>query len=105
MIVVWKRMGWLVVFVGIVGPLLAETALDFMIGDGAYASSYPYRCLGAGLGSLLIYIVGRWLNDPARLEVRNEETNEVVGVRSEHTFCFVPFQQWAFIFPVLYFFF
>jgi len=95
-------MGWLVILVGSIGPLATETVVDWFLGDGSYLRSASFQRLGAAFGAFLIYAIGRWLNDPARLEVRQVDTNELLGVRAEHTFCLIPFQWWAAIFPILY---
>ncbi len=97
-------MGWLAILVGIIGPVLTLVIVDTFLGEGSYSSSLTFQTIGVMIGSLLIYKVGMWLNDPARLEIRREGTDEVLGVRPEHTFCLVPFQFWAFIFPILCFF-
>ncbi len=96
-------MGWLALIVGLIGPVLTLVIVDTILGEGSYSRSSTFEAIGVVIGSLLIYMTGMWLNAPVRLEIRQEDTGEVLGVRPEHTFCLVPFQYWAFIFPILCF--
>ena len=69
-IIIWKRMGWLVPVLGLLGPLLAEAAMEAFWG---YEVRLIDQCLAAAVGSLLIYYTGTWLNAPERLAVREYE--------------------------------
>jgi len=100
MFFVWRDYGYLVVVFYFGALLLTQLVVDHLLGEGFYSATTWPKDLGVGLGALLCWTVGRWLNSGAgagRRLVDPETGEEVVLKASRHEFFFIRVEYWGII--------
>ncbi|MCP4140335.1 MAG: hypothetical protein GY755_08615 [Chloroflexi bacterium] len=103
--IIWRRQGWLVPILFIATMVMFELAVNFVAGDSEYYSTNQWTKITAILvGSVLVGIVGFVMNSVGKDDIYiDEETNEEYKL-PRHEFFFIPFEYWAFIIPILFYF-
>jgi len=78
--------------------ILTQLIIDFILGGGFYnAHTWP-KYLGIGLGALLCWVVGKWLNSGAARRLMDMETHEeVVLPTPRHDFFYIKMEHWGII--------
>ncbi len=100
MLIIWRRMGWLVPVIVLISLVITTIAIRATLGD-VDVSAHWQNFATFLLASLTIGILGYHLNYRKRTVVINEETGEEEKSPS-HTFFFIPMQFWAIILPIFF---
>lgn len=94
---VWQGWGITAVLFPLVFVLIMESLIGSPLGSNLYGAkiwSVPLACI---LSAIPVFILGNKLNKkPGRIVV-DQETNEVIELKTKHTFFWVPLQYWSFI--------
>jgi len=100
MIIVWKRMGWLVPLMFFAGLVLISKAIDSMFGQEFYTMNFWPKCLAGVIIAASVGALGYYLNVIKRPVIITPDTG-VEARQDAHTFFFIPFQYWGGIIFVL----
>lgn len=92
MIIIWTRLGFLVPVIGLLGLGFFQLAVDAMFGAGTYSKSGMIINLSVVFAGVLIFMVGKLLNNPDKLYIRCEHSRELLEVNGKHEFFFIPFK-------------
>ena len=102
MFIVWRGFGWLVPIVVLGSFSLIDIAVNSIYGEGFYALNEWPKITAVIVNSLLLAMLGYWLNFKSKQVYIDPETGEEHKSPS-HTFFFIPVEFWAVIVPVLFF--
>ena len=90
--------GYLVIVFYFGALVLIQLAVDSFYGKGFYAFNAWPKYLAVALGSLLCWVIGRWLNSGGvRRFVDPKTGKEVVTTAPRHDFLFVKVEYWGVI--------
>jgi hypothetical protein len=98
MMFVWHGHGYLVLVFYVAALILTQLVVDHVQGDGFYTATAWPKYLGIGVGALLCWVVGRWLNSGAGRRLVDPETGEeVILPAPSHDFIFIKVEYWGLI--------
>ena len=103
MFIAWRGLGWSVLLIFAISLLVTQFSVSAIYGDTYWAEHSWPSIVAIIVASILIGIVGYFLNYKKRTVLINEETGEKEKSPS-HTLFFIPIEFWAIILPVLSFF-
>lgn len=94
---IWRGWGIAVVLLGFGALLGAQLLIDALAGRGTYSrDSSLFGGPALALGGVVIFFLGRWLNDPRRARVLvDKQTGEEVLDRPRNDFFFFPMEWWG----------
>jgi hypothetical protein len=97
MIVPFRGHGYLVVVFYFGALVLTELAVDFVKGKGFYASHSWPKYLAVGVGALLCWLVGKWLNSgKSSRRFKDLDTGqEFVLPPQYHEFLYIKMEYWG----------
>jgi len=96
--IVFKGHGYLLLVFYVAALVLTQLVVDYVLGEGFYKATAWPKYVGIGLGALLCWVVGRWLNSGAGRRLVDPETgDEVVLAAPRHDFFFVKLEHWGLI--------
>jgi hypothetical protein len=97
--IIWRGWGILTVVFLFGGLLAAQLIVDAVAGGGTYsANSAVYGGAGVGIGGVVTYLVGQWLenrNSPRRLV--DPASGEEVMIESRNDLFWIPMRIWGLI--------
>lgn len=117
MIIISRRLGWLVPIVGILATVFAMMLLRD-VPESWFSEDEHTRFVFDGsfaFGCLCIYFLGKKLNNPVNLKISESESDvneqqtfrhkidDMIEKKPTHTFFFIKFEYWGIIFGVIYF--
>jgi hypothetical protein len=102
MIIIWKRLGWLVPIIGLLGMISIELIVDAIFGGDYYKENILYQNIAVIFAGGLIFIVGKYLNHSDRLVIRCKHTRQVLEVKDKHEFFFIPFEWCGVLISILF---
>lgn len=95
---VFRGHGYLVIVFYFGSLVLTQLVVDLILGKGFYTANLWPKYVGVGLGALLCWVVGRWLNSGvARRLVDPETGKEAVLPAPRHDFIFIKVEYWGLI--------
>ena len=97
MILLSRGHGYLVIVFYFGALVLTQLAVDFFDGEGFYTSHAWPKYLAIGVGALLCWLVGKWLNS-GKLSRRFKDLDtgqEVVVPPQYHEFLYVRMEYWG----------
>jgi len=90
--------GYLVLVFYVGALVLTQLIIDLILGKGFYTAHAWPKYLGIGLGALLCWVVGRWLNSGSAKRLMDLETGEeVVLPAPSHDFFYIKIEYWGLI--------
>jgi hypothetical protein len=96
--IVFRGHGYLVLVFYAGALILTQLIIDLILGDGFYTAHAWPKYLGIGMGALLCWVVGRWLNSGAAKRLMDLETGEeVVAPAPRHDFFYIKIEHWRLI--------
>lgn len=101
MLIIWRRMGWLVPVIVLASMVVSALAVEFATGGETELAKHWRRFPGVILASAVLGILGYHLNYRNRPVHKDEETGELTQAPS-HTFFYLPMQFWAVIYPIFF---
>ncbi|MEM9185836.1 MAG: hypothetical protein AAGB00_04995 [Planctomycetota bacterium] len=88
----------LVVPVGLFAVMFCtQLVVDGAFGEGYYVKHAWPKSLGCSVAALLVWYFGSWLNGHKARVLVDQETNEEVVIRPDHSFFFIPVRCWSLI--------
>jgi hypothetical protein len=95
---VFRGHGYLVIVFYFGSLVLMQLAVDSIFGKGFYAFNAWPKYVAVALGSLLCWVVGRWLNSGAGRRLVDPRTaKEELLPAPRHDFLFVKVEYWGVI--------
>jgi hypothetical protein len=97
MILPFRRHGYLVAVFYVGALVLTQLIVDFFKGAGFYTSHSWPKYLGIGMGALLCWLVGKWLNSgKVSRRLRDLDTGqEIVVPPLYHEFLYFKMEYWG----------
>jgi hypothetical protein len=99
MLIIWKRMGWLVPVVFFSVFFLFQVSFDAIYSEGFYKENQWVKNTAIIFGGLCLALLGYFLNHKKRH--LSTDTDKPIST-DKHTFFFIPIEFWAIILPVLF---
>ncbi len=99
MLLPFRGHGYLVVVFYVGALILTQLAVDWVLGKGVYTARAWPKYLGIGLGALLCWVVGRWLNSrvSAKRVMDLETGEELVLPAPSHELLYVKMEYWGLV--------
>lgn len=101
MFVIWRGFGWTIPIIVFASFLLTQSILDSTYGEAYYRSNDWPKTAAIIAGSLIIGLLGYFLNYKKRNVVIDEETGKK-NKSPSHTLFFIPIEFWAVLIPLLF---
>jgi hypothetical protein len=90
--------GYLVLVFYVGALILTQLITDSILGEGFYTAHEWPKYLGIGVGALLCWVIGRWLNSGAAKKLMDMETGEEVMLPApRHDFFYIKMEHWGLI--------
>lgn len=100
---IWRGWGILAVVIGFGALLATQFIVDAVAGRGTYSeNSEQFAGPAVALAGLLVFFLGRWLNDPSRGRVLvDKETGQEIVDKPRNDLFFIPMEIWGALLVVL----
>jgi len=101
MLVIWRGIGWTIPIIVFASFLITQSILDATYGEAYYKSNDWPKTAAIIAGSVIIGLLGYFLNYKKRNVVIDEETGEK-NKSPSHTLLFIPIEFWAVLIPLFF---
>jgi hypothetical protein len=97
MLLPFRGHGYLVIVFYVGGLIVTQLGVDWVLGKGVYTARAWPKYLGVGLGALLCWVVGKWLNSRvAPKRVMDLDTGQEFTLPApSHEFLYVRMEYWG----------
>ncbi len=96
--IIWSGLGFLVPVIGFLGLLASAMLMDVLFDDDQYAKSHVWPQLVGWLAAgAMLWFLGRYLNRGRARRMIDAQTGELVVLRNNHSFFFIPMEYWALV--------
>jgi len=101
MLFIWRGFGWILPIIVLASFVVTQSIVDAAYGDEYYNSKDWPKLIAVIIGSLMIGLLGYFLNYKKRNVIINEETGKKKKSPS-HTLFFIPIEFWTIIIPLFF---
>lgn len=95
MVFVWRGLGMLSLVVPFGVLLASQLSVDALMGTGYYSSHKIVPSLSLAIGGVLVWFVGRYVNDRKRRYHTFPDTGKTIMVKKPHMLFWIPMEWMA----------
>ena len=99
MLLPFRGHGYLVIVFYVGGLIVTQLVVDWFLGKGVYTTRPWPKYLGIGVGAVLCWVVGKWLNSrvPPKRVMDLDKGEELVLPAPSHEFLYLKMEYWGLI--------